>query len=56
MRKKGDQIIRAFSSNREPFRREFFIEEFENGNTHILIFTDAARMRVNIRDVARAIQ
>ncbi len=32
------------------------MEEFENGNTHILIYTDAARMGINIRDVTCAIQ
>ncbi len=32
------------------------MEEFENGNTRILICTDAAGMGVNIRDVACAIQ
>lgn len=36
--------------------REFFMEEFENKNTCILICTDAAGMEVNIRDVAPAIQ
>ncbi len=54
--KKGDQIIQTFSSNQEPSRREFFIEEFENRNTRILICTDVAGMEVNIRDVARVIQ
>ncbi len=55
-RKKGDQIIRTFLSNREPSRQEFFVEKFENGNTCILICTDAAGMEVNIQDVARTIQ
>ncbi len=32
------------------------MEKFENGNTCILICTDAAGMEVNIQDVARTIQ
>ena len=48
IRKKGDQIIQAFLSNQEPSRQEFFIKEFKDGNTRILICTDAAGMRVNI--------
>ena len=54
--KKWDQIIRTFSSNQEPSRRKFFIEEFENGNTRILICIDATGIRVNIWDMACAIQ
>ena len=56
MRKKKDQIIQIFSSNQEPSRRVFFIKEFKNRNTYIIIGIDAAGMGVNIRDVAYAIQ
>lgn len=56
MRKKRDQIIRIFSSNWEPSKWEFFIEEFKNGNTRILIYIDTAKIGVNIRDMACAIQ
>ncbi len=48
LRKKRDQIIQTFSSNQESSRREFFMEEFENRNTRILICTDIAGMGVNI--------
>ena len=55
MQKKRDQIIQTFSSNWEPSRQEFFIEEFKNRNICILIYTDAAGMEVNIWDIAHVI-
>ena len=48
MRKKEDQIISTFLFNQEPSRQEFFMEEFENKNTHILIYTNIAGIGVNI--------
>lgn len=55
MCKKRHQIIWTFLSNWEASIQEFFIKEFENRNTHILIYIDAAGIRVNIWDVAYAI-
>lgn len=55
MHKKRDQIIWILLFNLELSRQEFFIEEFKNGNTHILICTDVFKMGVNIRDMAYAI-
>ena len=51
-----NEIIRPFSSNLQASTREYFMDEFRNGNTRMLVCTDAAGMGVNIPDVARAIQ
>lgn len=56
MRTKGIQIIRSFSSNIIASTREFFMQEFENGNTRIMICTDTAGIGINIQDMAHAIQ
>ena len=55
MHKKGDQIIQIILFNQKSFRREYFREEFENGNTRILICIDAAKIGANIQDMARTI-
>lgn len=48
MCKKKDQIIQIFSLNQKAFRQEFFMEEFEKKNAHILICINTAQMRINI--------
>ena len=48
MRKKVHQIIWIFLSNQKVSMWEFFIKEFENRDTRILICIDITRIRVNI--------
>lgn len=53
---KRKAIIRSIHSCLTAETRDFFIEEFENGNTRVLVCTEAMGMRVNVGNVARAIQ
>lgn len=48
MLKKRRQIIQIFLSNQKASTQKFFIKEFENKNTYILICIDAVKMGVNI--------
>lgn len=54
--KKGQQILWIFFFNQKASTWKFFMEEFKDENIRILIYTDAARIGVNIWDVACAIQ
>ena len=52
----GERIIRTFISVFEPDAKEEYLEDFHNGNTRIWIYTDAARIGVEIRNIVRVVQ
>lgn len=50
------KLIQSFSSNNEASTRGRIMDDFANGDTRVLVCTDAAGMGVDIRDVACSIQ
>ncbi len=55
-RDRGDDLIMTFHSNMKATTRVDIMENFRNGEIRILIYTDAARMGVNIPNITRVIQ
>lgn len=56
MQDKKKTVIIFFNFNYEANITSSFIEDFQRRNTRIMICMDAARISINIPDVARAIQ
>lgn len=56
MQDKKKIIIVFFNSNYEADIPNDFIENFQRGNTCIMVCTDAAKMGIDLPDVARAVQ
>lgn len=49
-RSRESKLIRSFSSNNEASPRGEILDDFANGDTRVLICTDAAGLGVDIRD------
>lgn len=56
LKDRGNDIIKSFSSILEAKTKTDWLEDFLNGNTKIIICTDAAGIRVDIPDIRRVIQ
>lgn len=56
LKDRGEKIIVSFSSILEAKTKTDCLEDFPNGDTRILICTDAAGMGVDISDIRRVIQ
>ena len=56
LKDRGDDIIKSFSSVLKAKTKIDWLEAFLNGNTRIIICTDAVRIRVDIPDIKRVIQ
>ena len=55
LKDRGEKIIVSFSSILEAKTKTDCLEDFLNSDTRILIYTDAARMGVDIPDIRRVI-
>ena len=56
MQDKKETIIVFFNSNYEADITNNFIENFQRGNTCIMVYTDAAGMGVDLLDMVCAVQ
>ena len=56
LKDRGEKIIISFSSILKTKTKADCLKDFFNGNTKILIYIEAARMRVNILDIRHVIQ
>ncbi len=55
LKNRGEDIIKSFPSILETTTKTDWLEKFLTGNTRIIIYTDAARIGVNIPDIKRVI-